>query len=398
MATGKVRLGIIGNGDAAAMVLEDAVVSDHFDFIGAVDTDPRARTRFEQRFGVAAYESVDELLAHGGLDGVYIATPTKLHEQQTIACLEAGVHVLVEKPISTSLEGAERMIATAKAMGLTLMVCHKRSVDRSIIAMYQVIKSGELGRVRAVHRWHYTDWFYRPRGLDERNPETGGVVLRQGAHEYDVIRLLAGTPALALRGVTGDFDAERQGEGFYSSWIDHAEGVMATSIYGGYGHFISDEFTKGLGDGKKVGAAKQILENTANTPALEAELKRVESDTIAPGPSSGVYGFTLVNCEGGDLRPAPSGGAYVYSDKGRREIAAEGIDGTAVIVEEFYRAIAEGWTVLHDGGWGLACLEQCLAIRTSQEAGGLVPLIRQGQVNESAAHDIIGERQVRIIT
>jgi phthalate 4,5-cis-dihydrodiol dehydrogenase len=397
MSAPKVRLGIIGNGDAAAMVLEDAVSSEHFEFVGAVDVDPRARARFENRFHKPAYASVDELLAAGGLDGVYIATPTKLHEQQTIACLEAGVNVLVEKPISTSLEAAERMIATAKAKSLTLMVCHKRSVDRSILSMYKIIESGELGRVRAVHRWHYTDWFYRPRGLDERNPETGGVVLRQGAHEYDVIRLLAGTPARALRGTTGDFDTARHGEGFYASWIDHADGVMATSIYGGYGHFLTDEFTKGMGDGKKVGAAREILETTASTPELEAELKRVEADTIAPSPSSGVYGFTLVNCEGGDLRPSPRGGAFVYSDRGRREVTVEGIDGTAIIVEEFYRAIAEGWKVLHDGEWGLACLEQCLAIRESGESGALVALTRQGVVDQRAAREIIGDHQVRSV-
>lgn len=395
MDTDRVRIAIIGNGDAAAMVLGDVVGSKHFDVVAAVDTDPGAQARFVERFNRPVLLSVEELLDQVELDGVYIATPTKLHEQQTLACLNAGLHVLVEKPISTSLEAAESMIALAKTKGLTLMVCHKRSVDRPIIAMWQIIESGALGRVRAVHRWHFTDWFYRPRGLDERTPETGGVVLRQGAHEFDIIRLLAGTPARALRGMTGDYDPNKPGEGSYYSWIDHEDGVVATSIYGGYGHFYSDEFTKGLGNGQNVGLSRRTLDDIANTPELEAALKRAESNSTGGTPGSGVYGFTLLNCEGGDMRPAPSGSIYIYDDSGRREVAVEGISGTEVIVEEFYRAIAMGKTPLHDGEWGLACLEECLAIRESATSHGLVALIRQGDVSMQAARDILGTRPLR---
>ena len=392
--TDRVRIGIVGNGDAASMVLGDVVVSNHFDVVAAVDIDPGAQTRFVDRFHGPVFPSVDALLDRVELDGVYIATPTKLHEQQTLACLHAGVHVLVEKPISTSLEAAESMIALARAKDLTLMVCHKRSVDRPIIAMWQIIESGALGRVRAVHRWHFTDWFYRPRGIDERAPETGGVVLRQGAHEYDIIRLLAGTPARALRGMTGDYDAKRPGEGAYYSWIDHEDGVVATSIYGGYGHFHSDEFTKGLGDGENVGRSRRTLDAIAGTAELEAELKRAESNSTGGSPGGGVYGFTLVNCEGGDLRPTPSGSIYVYDDSGRREVAVEGLAGTAVIVEEFYQAITSRRAPLHDGEWGLACLEQCLAIRESEAERGLVALTRQGEVSTRIAHDVLGTRRL----
>ncbi|HUY07419.1 MAG TPA: Gfo/Idh/MocA family oxidoreductase [Acidimicrobiales bacterium] len=398
MDTDRVRIGVIGNGDAASMVIGDVVSSNHFEVVGAVDTDPRARARFVKRFDAPACESIEELLDRIELDGVYIATPTKLHEQQTNTCLEAGVHVLVEKPISTSLEAAESMIALAKAKGLTLMVCHKRSVDRPIIAMWRVIESGELGRVQAVHRWHFTDWFYRPRGFDEREPGTGGVVLRQGAHEYDIIRLLAGSPARSLRGMTGDYDLTRRGEGAYYSWIEHEDGVIATSIYGGYGHFHSDEFTKGLGDGTNVGLSRRTLDDIANTPELEAELKRAESEIPGSGPGHGVYGFTLVNCEGGDMRPAPTGSIYIYGDSGRREVDVDGIAGTEVIVEEFYRAITARRAPLHDGEWGLACLEECLAVRASMQRPDLVPLTHQGKVSESAARELLGQRQLHLVT
>lgn len=395
MASTRIRLGIIGNGDAAVPVLTDVERHGGFDVVGAADVEARARDRFTARFAAPAYADVRDLVDNVAMDAVYIATPTPLHEAQTLSCLEAGVHVLVEKPIATTLDAAEHMIAAAAARGLTLMVNHKRSVDRPIIAMWHLVRDGALGRVRAVHRWHYTDWFYRPRGAGERDPETGGVVLRQGAHEFDIIRLLAHAPARSLRGTTGDYDPERPGEGAYYCWVDHADGIVATSIYGGYGHFASDEFTKGLGDGAAIGAAKRILDAEASTPALEAERKLAEAGTDS-GPSHGVYGFTLVNCEFGDLRAAPGGGVYCYDDTGRRLVTVDGIAGTAVIVDELHRALTDTIAPLHDGAWGLACLEQCLAIRASHDAGRPVDLTRQREMSAEAAATFLEGRTLAV--
>ncbi|MGH9028930.1 MAG: Gfo/Idh/MocA family protein, partial [Acidimicrobiales bacterium] len=178
-----VRLGIIGFGLATGQVVGPLTTGDRFEVVACGDPDPLSRSRFTERFGAPAFESAEQLFDGAELDAVYIATPTKLHEQLTEMAFSRGIHVLVEKPVATTMDAAERMIAAAQSAGRVFMVNHKHSADRDVLGMWQLTKDGGLGRVRAVHRWHYSDWFYRARGEDERDPEVGGVVLRQGAHE-----------------------------------------------------------------------------------------------------------------------------------------------------------------------------------------------------------------------
>lgn len=387
----KQRIGIVGNGDAAKSVVRSFSKHSDVELVGAADPEPRARKRFEDDYGGETFVGIEELLVAGDLDGVYIATPTKLHESFVTMALEAGVHVLVEKPIAPTISATNAMISLADEKGLSLLVNHKRSVDPPILAMYQIIQSGQLGRVRAVHRWHFTDWFYRPRGEDERDPAAGGVVLRQGAHEFDIIRLLtAGSPALSIRGTVGDYDQERQGEGAYYSWVNYGGGLIASSIYGGYGHFSSSEFISGPSDALASGVSRQRLVEEAPTAEVEAELKRQAAGSQVFN-SHGTYGYTLVNCELGDMRPTEQGTVWVYTDEGRREASTTAISGVDSVVAEFSRAIAKSTPPLHDGAWGLACLEQCLAVRESSATGEETQLVHQGNIDDAALMAVIGD-------
>ena len=398
MSEGKLRLGIAGFGGAAGGDIRSATKSGYFDVVAAADPDPIAQARFAEQYNAPSCESVSELYENFDLDAVLIATPTRLHEEQTLQALDAGLHVLVEKPMATSLEEAERMIAAAKEKGLVLMVNHKRSVDPTIIAMWKIARSGDLGRVRAVHRWHFNDWFYRPRGEDERDPAAGGVVLRQGAHEFDIIRLLAdSSTATRMRGLTGEYDADKPGEGAYYSWIDYEDGMIATSFFGGYGHFLSEEFLIGPLDPERSGRSKRRLLGSVSNAAEEADLKRRsvgDPNRVIDGGVNGVYGYTLVNCEGGDMRPSPNAGVWVYDDTGRHEIGLEGTTGTDLMAIEFHRAIAEGQPALHDGAWGLGVLELCSGIRESGRLQREVELSHQGSGVTVAADALLGDHKL----
>jgi phthalate 4,5-cis-dihydrodiol dehydrogenase len=297
------------------------------------------------------------------------------------------VAVLVEKPIAPSLEAGRRMVNEAERRGGLLMVCHKRSVDRPILAMWRMINSGELGRVCFVHRWHFSDWHYRPRLAGELSPPAGGAVLRQGSHEFDIIRLLAGGSARELLGFTGDRDPGRPGEGSYLATVAFDRGVVATSIYSGYDFFRSDELTFGLLDASAVGAARRNLDVASDRGSTEAEQKRERS---AGARGEGVYGFTLVGCEGGDLRAAPGGGIFVYESAGRRRMEVAGPAGGRFIAEELRQAVTEGHRPLHDGWWGLANLELCLAVRESARQGGPVALTEQRALSAEPLERITG--------
>ena len=393
-----VRLGIIGFGLATGPVVGPLSEGGRFDVVGCADPDPLSRERFVARFSAPAYDNAAELFEKGALDAVYIATPTRLHEELTTLAFSHGVHVLVEKPIATSLEAAERMIAAAAEAGRVLMVNHKRSVDRDNLGMWQLTKGGGLGNVRAAHRWHFSDWFYRARAEDERDPAVGGVVLRQGAHEFDMLRLLVPSPAVRLTGTTGDYDPARPGEGAYYAFVECEDGSVVTSIYNGYDHFQSEELNSGLLDPMDIGVSRRRLAGEAPDAAAEHELKRQFGHPRAAGFTSGIYGFTLMNCDGGDLRPAPGGGVFLYDERGRHALIAEGREGTEVIVDELYHAVADEAPPLHDGSWGLACLELCVAIRASQASGAPVKLTRQSSVDPAIAARVLGDRKMAELT
>ena len=392
----RLRLGLAGFGAAARMVLESLVTWGNFDLVGAADTDSVVRDAFTAQWGVPAYNSLDELIARGQLDALYIATPTKFHQDMTIMALDHGVHVLVEKPMALTLDSGLAMIEAARRNGKLLLENHKRSVDRPIITMWKLVEAGLVGDVRAVHRWHFSSWFYRPRAEEELDPTTGGIVLRQGAHEFDIIRLLAQSKPTKVWGWTGDYDPTRSGEGSYQATVEFENGVRATSIYSGYDHFDSGEFTTGLLDPTQIGKTwRASVDRELGVDEGEVKRRTIDPSTSGAGrrPDSNLFGFTLLNGSLADARPAPDANVLLYGRAGRSEFRLDGPSGTDLIAREFYEGIVNDAPLIHDGDWGLSVLELCLAVRRSAESGGdAVELYHQHVLPPEAISRVIGQR------
>src|SRR5260370_6681993 len=138
--------------------------------------------------------------------------------------------------MAANLAKARTLVAAAAAAGVVLLVGHSHSYDLPIHAMRELIDAGELGRVRMVNTWCFTDWLYRPRRADELDErQGGGVTLRQGSHQFDIIRLLCGGAARCLRAKTFDLDPQRSAIRAHTVFIDFADSATATAIYNGYG-------------------------------------------------------------------------------------------------------------------------------------------------------------------
>lgn len=373
---GRLRIGVVGLGQASSGEMLEAFCSHGgYTLAGGADPDEKARRRFADRYGAAAWPSAEELWSHRDLDVCYVATPTRLHEAEVVAAVERGLHVLVEKPIALTVSAAERMIDAARSKGVHLFVCHKHSVDRPVLTMLELIRSGAIGPVQWIHRIHFNDWFYRPRAEADLGPAEGGAVLRQGSHEFDIVRLLASDVATEVSGRIRSEDPRRPGEGSFAATVGFANGVVGTVVFSGYDRFPSEELTSRLVEPSSVGATRRALAVARDRGMPEEELRRVRR----PGRSQhGVYGFTLVCCAGGDLRPTEDGNVWMYGPDGRRLVEATSApSGADFIVHEIYAAVVEGRAPLHDGSWGLANLELCLAARESDRIGLPVALRRQ---------------------
>jgi phthalate 4,5-cis-dihydrodiol dehydrogenase len=371
----RLRFGILGLGRAAtATVPALARRPDCFEIVAAADTNPAALTTFQERFPSArAYADAEAMCADEQVDAVYIATPTHLHTQHVLVAAAAGKHVIVEKPLATSLADADRMIEAVDRAGVHLIVGHSQSYEPPIRAMRDLIRSGEIGRLRMISGWYFNDWLYRPRLPGELDTaQGGGVVFRQGAHHFDIARLLGGGLVRSVRAMAGMWDAARATEGSYAAFLDFDDGAVASLVYNGYDHFHTTELTGVDEGGSRVEpeASAHAAARKALLAADETTLKRQRGFAGSRRSSGGPplqshFGLLVVSCEHGDIRQTPTG-LRVYGDTERWDVPlpADTV-GRDVMVAELYDAVVQQQRPLHDARWAKATLEVSLAVLES---------------------------------
>ncbi len=377
----RLRVGIAGIGAAGQAFIAPLQGHAGFDWVAVAEPDAALRTRMQQAHGVSGHATLAEMLAQAEVDAVYIATPTPLHAGQVAQAAAAGKHVLVEKPMASTLADARAMVDAAARAGVQLLVGHSHSHDAPIAAMRGLIEAGELGRVRMVHTWCYTDWVHRPRRAEELDAgQGGGVTFRQGAHQFDILRLLCGGRARSVRAQAFDWDPARPTTGAHSAFITFDGGAVATAVYNGYGGFASTDLGFGISEwGHPPAAGPRPPRLRAATPADELKAKQARAATAIPAraPHQPFFGLTLVSCERGDIRQSADG-LLVCTADGVREVAVS-LDRSPRerVLDEWHAALSGGAPALHDGRWGLATLELCVAALASSAQGCELPLHEQ---------------------
>jgi phthalate 4,5-cis-dihydrodiol dehydrogenase len=375
-ATSPVRIGIVGLG-AAGRAFIPAILG-HSGFVLAAVADPveKIRESIAAEHGATACSTIESLLRQPQLDAVFIATPTELHPGHVAQACAAGKHVLVEKPMAVHIAQAKKMIADAEQADVVLVVGHSHSYDLPIKRMHELIVSGTLGRVHMVNTWCFTDWIYRPRRPEELDTAMGGgVTLRQGSHQFDIIRLLCGGVVRSVKAKTFDWDPQRRAIGAHVVYLDFADGAAATAVYNGYGNLSSMDLCFNVSEWgflqppESRTIARRPSAGTSPAAELLAKQERARHAIPASAPFQPFFGLTVVSCERGDIRQSPQG-LYVYSDQGRQEIVLPTDRSPRdLVVSEFYDAVTGRAAALHDGRWGLANLEVCNAAIASSTHG-----------------------------
>ncbi len=137
-----IRLGMIGTGVMGGHHTRVAAMSKACQLTGIYDADPQRATALAHQYGVAAFQSLDE--ACTACDAVIIATPTVTHAQVATACLQAGCHVLLEKPIAGDLGEAEALVAFSKTVDRVLMIGHVERFNPAVTAVLALVKPEEI--------------------------------------------------------------------------------------------------------------------------------------------------------------------------------------------------------------------------------------------------------------
>ena len=189
------RIAFTGTGHISRIHAQAAQAQDDMELVAVVNHRPESRAEFAAKFGIRRqYDDVTNLLEDGDVDALVVSTPNYLHAPQTIAALNAGVHVMVEKPMSMNAAEAQQMLAASRASGAKLMVAHCWRFDEEVQWLKRHIDDGGLGKILrtrgyGVHvNWGPSSWFVEARYAG------GGALADMGIHAIDTARFLLGDP------------------------------------------------------------------------------------------------------------------------------------------------------------------------------------------------------------
>ncbi len=187
----KVRIGVVGAGLAGAQHIAAILSSTRAVLAAIADPAPAGRERAASA-GVPWFSSVEEMLRAKVADGAVLATPNRLHASGGLACVAAGIPVLVEKPLCDTAEAAAALAAAADAAGVPLLAGHHRRHGAIARRAKRVVDQGTLGRLTAVHA---QAWLMKPDsyfGADWRVGTGGGPVAVNLIHDIDLLQYFCG--------------------------------------------------------------------------------------------------------------------------------------------------------------------------------------------------------------
>jgi predicted dehydrogenase len=195
-----VRLGIIGMGNMGRFHADYLLANkvSRAQLTAVCSTSPAKLERYK---ALHVFDDADKLIRSGTVDAVVIATPHPQHPPQAIAAFEQGLHVMVEKPISSHKAEAERLIAAASRRPKQVFAAmFQLRTEPRYTKIRKLIQDGELGELTRVN-WIITDWYrteayYASGGWRATwKGEGGGVLLNQCLHQLDTLQWLLGQPA-----------------------------------------------------------------------------------------------------------------------------------------------------------------------------------------------------------
>lgn len=195
----RIKVGIIGCGSIAKhRHIPEYVMNENVEIVAFCDVIAARAHAFADQYNAKAYVDYTELLENEEIDAVSVCTPNSLHAPVSIAALKAGKHVLCEKPMATSSEEAEAMIAAANENGKKLMIGHNQRFVASHAKARSIIESGTLGKIYSFRtafghggpeQWSADgehSWFF------DKERAFIGAMGDLGVHKTDLLRFLIG--------------------------------------------------------------------------------------------------------------------------------------------------------------------------------------------------------------
>lgn len=239
-------IGVIGCGTIAQSAHLPAIarLRDRVRLVAVADVREEVAAHVGRMWGAAAvYTDYRALLARADVDVVVIATPEFLHREQVEAAAAAGTHILCEKPMASTVEDADAMIAAARAAGVKFMVGHSRrftpryqavraAIDRGAVGQVRIVRENER-RPRAMYRGlSLATGTWAPDGARAWTTSARyslGAAMLNAIHEVDLLRWYVGDTVTSVYAESRTSDPDTEVPDFISIQMRFANGAVAAS-------------------------------------------------------------------------------------------------------------------------------------------------------------------------
>jgi len=272
--------------------------------VALADPDRAARDAAGRSFGVPALESAAELLKRGDIELVSICTSPGAHAALIEAAAVAGKHVLVEKPMATTLADADRALAVCRTHRVQLGVVHQQRAHSSARALYELVSRGAFGRLllaTASHTWFKSQAQLERDGWRSDVTAGGGLLLDQAVHAIDLLVWFLG-PAAWVSGATATLVVPPGAEDTAVVTMGFAGGALAVLAAGAVTNRSRDDIALDL-SGTRGGFRLEVRDYDA------AEITRLDlaaSDGIRARSLSPAEIESMVQSAGGRWRLGPA--------------------------------------------------------------------------------------------
>jgi UDP-N-acetylglucosamine 3-dehydrogenase len=192
------RVGVIGAGVMGTNHARVLGGLPNTTLVGIVDPLPEHRVRATEHAGCRAFETLEQLLAEG-VDAVTIAAPTHLHHEIALACIERKIHIMVEKPVASTVEEGREIVTAAARAGVTLMVGHVERFNPAVAAIKQALSGEDILSI-AITRV----------GPFPPRMSNVGVVIDLAVHDIDLIRWFTESDIIEVQPQLSSAVAERE--------------------------------------------------------------------------------------------------------------------------------------------------------------------------------------------
>ncbi len=354
MRRDRVKTALIGCGKVGQIHAEALGSLEVSEFVAACDASPERAEAFAARHGVKAFTHVEAMLRESRAEAVCVCTPHPLHAAPAVQAIEAGAHVLIEKPMAATLADCDAMLAAASKTGVKIGVVSQRRWFDPVRRMKAAIDAGKIGRpvlgVVAMFNWRDEAYYHSDPWRGRWDTEGGGVLVNQAPHQLDLLLWMMGE----IDELSGDW-ANLNHPGVE---IEDTAVAIVRFKSGGLGSVVASL-------SQKPGLFTKVHVHGSNGAGVGVETDRGAS--FVAGVS------TIVEPPLTDLWNIPGEESWLarFQDVDRSSFAA--VDATTYYhrlqIEDFLRAILEDRPPLVDGNDGRKVVELFTAVYRSRRDG-----------------------------